>query len=83
MKRLLAIVTLLAALAAPAAAGEPAEGPVVSMLRRPSSYGVWATYRYRGTVTRRYTYPGYTTGYPPPAFLYYGYPQSGAYSTGF
>jgi len=83
VKRWMALVILVASLAAPAVAGETAEGPIVSVLRRPSSYGVWATYRYRGAVTRRYTYPGYTAGFPPPAFLYYGYPQSGSYSTGF
>ena len=31
-----------------------------------------------GYVKYRYTYPGYVNGFPPPAFLYYGYPQSGS-----
>jgi hypothetical protein len=30
-----------------------------------------------GQTTVRQTYPGYSAGFPPPAFLYYGYPHSG------
>ena len=30
-----------------------------------------------GQTTVRQTYPGYAAGFPPPAFLYYGYPHSG------
>jgi len=30
-----------------------------------------------GQVTTRQVYPGYKEGFPPPAWLYYGYPHSG------
>ena len=30
-----------------------------------------------GQVTTRQVYPGYKNGFPPPAWLYYGYPHSG------
>ena len=46
--------------------------------RRPSSYGVNLYYPQDGGLPRRYTYPGYKNGFPPPAFLYYGYPQNGS-----
>ena len=46
-------------------------------VRRPSGYGVDVTYQHKGYITHRYTYPGYINGFPPPAFLYYGYPGSG------
>lgn len=46
--------------------------------RRPSSFGVYLYYPQDGGQPRRYTYPGYKNGFPPPAFLYYGYPQNGS-----
>jgi hypothetical protein len=30
-----------------------------------------------GQVTTEQVYPGYKNGFPPPAWLYYGYPHSG------
>jgi hypothetical protein len=52
--------------------------------RSPSGYAVRVTYHYRGRTVTRITYPGYVQGFPPPAFLYYGYPQSGfSYGVGF
>lgn len=30
-----------------------------------------------GQVTTQQVYPGYKNGFPPPAWLYYGYPHSG------
>ena len=30
-----------------------------------------------GQVTTETVYPGYKNGFPPPAWLYYGYPHSG------
>lgn len=30
-----------------------------------------------GQVTTQQVYPGYKDGFPPPAWLYYGYPHSG------
>ena len=40
--------------------------------------------RKNNQVTYRTTYPGKINGFPPPAFLYYGYPQSGfSYGVGF
>ena len=30
-----------------------------------------------GQLTTRQVYPGYQNGFPPPAWLYYGYPHSG------
>jgi hypothetical protein len=34
----------------------------------------------QGQVKTRVTYPGYAEGFPPPAYLYYGYPKSGDYT---
>lgn len=50
-----------------------------------SGYGVWENYYDRGQlVKRQFTYPGKAWNVPPPAFLYYGYPQSGySYGVGF
>ena len=31
----------------------------------------------KGQMTTRQVYPGYKNGFPPPAWLYYGYPHSG------
>ena len=31
----------------------------------------------KGQWTTRQVYPGYKSGFPPPAWLYYGYPHSG------
>jgi len=31
----------------------------------------------RGQLTTKRVYPGYKNGFPPPAWLYYGYPHSG------
>ena len=42
-----------------------------------SRYETIVVIRKNGNVTYRQTYPGYINGFPPPAFLYYGYPQSG------
>jgi hypothetical protein len=36
-----------------------------------------------GQTASRYVYRGYESGYPPPAFLYYGYPHSGDDGGGF
>ena len=36
-----------------------------------------------GQMTSRYVYRGYESGFPPPAFLYYGYPHSGDDGGGF
>ena len=33
-----------------------------------------------GNVQVREVYPGYAEHFPPPAYLYYGYPKSGYYS---
>ena len=46
----------------------------------PSRYCVRAVYQYRGRTYERITYPGYIHKLPPPAFLYYGYPQNGSTS---
>jgi hypothetical protein len=36
-----------------------------------------------GQTASRYVYRGYESGFPPPAFLYYGYPHSGDDGGGF
>jgi hypothetical protein len=33
-----------------------------------------------GNVTYRQVYPGYGAHFPPPAYLYYGYPHSGDFT---
>jgi len=78
--------TLLVAAAILGAAGpaEAAQRRRPRVPHSPSRYGVMATYHYKGQVIQRYTYPGYVDQLPPPAFLYYGYPQSGfSYGVGF
>jgi len=41
----------------------------------------WFVYRNRhGEVKTRKAYPGYESHFPPPAYLYYGYPKSGDYT---
>jgi hypothetical protein len=75
-----AVVTLAADVSAQNAVEVPSNPPRVAprgALRRPSGYGVDVIYQHRGYITHRYTYPGYKNGFPPPAFLYYGYPGSG------
>jgi hypothetical protein len=45
------------------------------------SMSQWYVYKNRqGQVKVRQTYPGYAEGFPPPAYLYYGYPKSGDFS---
>jgi hypothetical protein len=44
---------------------------------RYSSYSETIVRTRNGHVTLRQVYPGYVNGFPPPAFLYYGYPHSG------
>lgn len=76
MKRRFAALVLIGlfgtgSLAAAAPAGPPR--PV----RRPS-YGVYVkTTTPDGKITYRHAYRGYESNFPPPAFLYYGYPSSG------
>ena len=55
-----------------------AAGPRAPLGFGKSQYGVRVTYQGPGYTKYRYTYPGYVNGFPPPAFLYYGYPHSGA-----
>lgn len=95
MKRWLLTGVVLAAMAAPSArAAEPVMAteqcqPQQAGQRMPpgfgrSQYGVRVIYSGPGYQKSRYTYPGYVNGFPPPAFLYYGYPNSGfSYGTGF
>lgn len=46
------------------------------------SMSQWYVYKNRDGQTKvRQTYPGYAEHFPPPAYLYYGYPKSG-YFTG-
>jgi len=46
-----------------------------------ASMSQWYIYRDRnGQVQHRQTYPGYEDHFPPPAYLYYGYPHSGNFS---
>ena len=42
---------------------------------RHSSYSETLVRTRHGHVTVRQVYPGYANGFPPPAFLYYGYPH--------
>ena len=45
------------------------------------SMAQYYVYRDRyGNVQVREVYPGYAEHFPPPAYLYYGYPKSGYYS---
>jgi hypothetical protein len=77
MKRFL-VATMLVASIALATAPLHAAGPKPPPGFGKSQYGVRVTYHSPGYVKYRYTYPGYINGFPPPAFMYYGYPQSGA-----
>ena len=83
MPRLIVLVAAFALLLA-AGAAEAARYPHTRLPMPNSRYGVMATYKYKGRVVQRYTYPGYIHQLPPPAFLHYGYPQSGySYGPGF
>jgi hypothetical protein len=43
-----------------------------------ASMSQWYIYKNRqGQVKTRQVYPGYGQHFPPPAYLYYGYPHSG------
>jgi hypothetical protein len=72
-------------LAAADAGASPPPGTALGyLMHRPSAYKVKVIYHYKGHTYYRYAYPGYANGFPPPAFLYYGYPQSGySYGVGF
>lgn len=60
----------------------PAEGASPNRNVRRPSYGVYVkTTTPDGKISYRYAYRGYESNFPPPAFLYYGYPGSG-YSHG-
>jgi hypothetical protein len=46
-----------------------------------ASMSQWYVYKNRqGQVKVRQTYPGYAEHFPPPAYLYYGYPHSGDFT---
>ena len=71
----------LAALIAQDCQAVPPQRP---LKRTKSGYEATVIVRKNNRVTYRTTYPGYINGFPPPAFLYYGYPQSGfSYGVGF
>ena len=82
MKRFFFAVALcMAALVAQDCKAGPPQRP---LKKTKSGYEVTAIVRKNNCVTYRTTYPGYINGFPPPAFLYYGYPQSGfSYGVGF
>jgi len=44
---------------------------------RLETVGVWVKTNGPGYPAYRYTYRGASDGFPPPAWLYYGYPHSG------
>lgn len=73
----------LAALHGPAEAGEPFNRSKRERIEYPPRYkrgsmSQWYVYRDRdGHVHTRKVYPGYAEHFPPPAYLYYGYPHSG------
>ena len=78
MRAWLLSLVVLSLVCGTAVAAKAGRAPYSPRLRpSPSRYGVMATYHYQGRVVQRYTYPGYVHQLPPPAFLYYGYPQSG------
>lgn len=52
----------------------PNARPIRSRLE---SVGVWVKTNGPGYPAYRYTYRGASDGFPPPAWLYYGYPHSG------
>jgi hypothetical protein len=82
MRRIcLAVLLCVAATATQEASAAPRQRPVK---RTRSGYEAIVIVRKPSGVTYRTTYPGYINGFPPPAFLYYGYPQSGfSYGVGF
>ena len=85
MKMLTTKLVLIAALVAVSAAAQPAVRRYqYPRQRSQSAYGVWVKSYRHGQPTYRFTYPGYINNFPPPANLYYGYPQSGhSYGIGF
>ena len=82
MKRIcIALLFCASATVAQEASAAPRQRPVK---RTRSGYEAIVAVRKSTGVTYRTTYPGYVNGFPPPAFLYYGYPQSGfSYGVGF
>jgi hypothetical protein len=81
MKRFAAMFALAMAAASAEAAAPPRCQPLP---RTRSGYEATVIVRKNNQVTYRTTYPGKINGFPPPAFLYYGYPQSGfSYGVGF
>jgi hypothetical protein len=82
MKRFAAIFALAIATASTTEAAVPAHHRPLPRTR--SGYEATIIVRKNNHVTYRTTYPGKINGFPPPAFLYYGYPQSGfSYGVGF
>jgi|GEM_PF-4275911 len=77
MRQALLALAILGCLAAGAHATPPQKRPWVNRDVSPSRYGVYVKTIRNGKPAYRYTYPGYEAGFPPPAWLYYGYPQSG------
>ena len=75
MRRIcLAVLLCVAATAASEASAASRQRP---QKKTRSGYEAIVIVRKNNHVSYRTTYPGYINGFPPPAFLYYGYPQSG------
>ncbi len=84
MKRLLVIVPLAAvALLFCGATAEAKTWKYPPRYTRGSFAETIARPTPQGKVVTRQVYEGYRQGFPPPAFLHYGYPHSGDYGLPF
>lgn len=69
------LVAMLGAWCSRAEAGNNVKYP--PRYRRASMAQTYIYKNRHGQVRTREVYPGYASGFPAPAFLYYGYPHSG------
>jgi hypothetical protein len=79
MKRwTLALLLILSATSALAVEERPSSRRTYPPKRTRGSYAEYIIIRKEGQPTRvRQVYSGYSNWFPPPAYLYYGYPHSG------
>jgi hypothetical protein len=77
MHRVVALLAGVAVLAAGVAnAAQPSARRYPPRYTKGTNFPVIVQKRHGEVVTKR-VYPGYKNGFPPPAWLYYGYPHSG------
>jgi hypothetical protein len=81
MKRALAVLLLLSVgltcCTAAAEANQPSSRRNPRRFERGTYFPTIAVRSADGQVRTRQVYPGYRSGFPVPAWLYYGYPHSG------